>query len=244
MADSVSVGIFPKTAMVLAAGIGKRMRPLTDTRPKPMVEVAGRMLIDHNLDRLAAANVATAVVNLHHFGDLLEAHLQTRAAPKIIFSDERAMLLDTGGGIANALPLLGGTPFFLVNADSLWCEREPNLARLAAAFDPAAMDVLLLLARPENTVGYEGRGDYFLNEDGRLRRRAANETAAFTYAGGAILSPRLFDEAPAGAFPLLPLFDRAEASGRLSGLELAGKFLHVGTPAAISPAEAALRQHR
>ena len=229
--------------MVLAAGIGKRMRPLTDTRPKPMVEVAGRMLIDRNLDRLAAAGVMTAVVNLHHFGNLLEAHLKTRNSPKIIFSDERALLLDTGGGVANALPRLRAASFFLVNSDSLWLERDSNLARLAAGFDPAKMDALLLLARPENTVGYEGKGDYFLNGGGRLRRRAATETAPFTYAGGAILSPRLFDGAPTGSFPLLALFDRAEASGRLFGLELLGKFLHVGTPAAIAPAETALRQH-
>jgi MurNAc alpha-1-phosphate uridylyltransferase len=229
--------------MVLAAGIGKRMRPLTDTRPKPMVEVAGRMLIDRNLDRLAAAGVTTAIVNLHHFGDLLEAHLKTRTTPNIIFSDERAALLDTGGGIAHALPRLGGAPFFLVNSDSLWLERDCNLARLASAFDPARMDALLLLARPQNTIGYEGQGDYFLNSDGRLRRRGAHESAPFTYAGGAILSPRLFDGAPAGAFPLLPLFNRAETSGRLFGLELAGQFLHVGTPASIAPAEAALRQH-
>lgn len=233
----------PENAMVLAAGIGKRMRPLTDTKPKPMVEVAGRMLIDRNLDRLAAAGISRAIINLHHFGDLLEAHLRARRTPNILFSDERAMLLDTGGGIAKALPLLGNAPFFLVNSDSLWLERDSNLARLAAAFDPAEMDALLLLARPESTVGYEGRGDYFLEQDGRLRRRAPEETAPFTYAGGAILAQRLFDGAPAGAFPLLPLFNRAEASGRLFGLELAGQFLHVGTPAAIAPAEAALRQH-
>lgn len=234
---------FPKTAMVLAAGIGKRMRPLTDTKPKPMVEVAGRTLIDRNLDRLAAAGVTTAVVNLHHFGDLLAAHLRTRTAPNIVFSNERATLLDTGGGIAKALPLLGKAPFFLVNSDSLWLEQNSNLARLAATFDPAKMDALLLLARAENTVGYEGRGDYFPEQDGRLRRRASEETAPLTYAGGAILSPRLFEAAPAGPFPLLPLFNRAEANGRLFGLELTGKFLHVGTPAAIAPAEAALRQH-
>lgn len=234
----------PENAMVLAAGIGKRMRPLTDNKPKPMVEVAGRTLIDRNLDRLAAAGVATAVVNLHHFGDLLEAHLKTRTTPKIVFSDERATLLDTGGGIAKALPLLGSSPFFLVNSDSLWLERESNLSRLAANFDPTRMDALLLLARAQNTIGYEGRGDYFLHDNGILRRRAPDESASFTYAGGAILAPRLFAEAPAGAFPLLPLFNRAEASGRLFGLELDGKFLHVGTPAAIAPAEAALREFR
>ncbi len=230
--------------MVLAAGIGKRMRPLTDTKPKPMVEVAGRTLIDRNLDRLAASGVATAVVNLHHFGDLLEAHLKTRTTPKMIFSDERATLLDTGGGIAKALPLLGPSPFFLINSDSLWLESESNLSRLATNFDPARMDALLLLARAENTIGYEGRGDYFLYDNRTLRRRAPEETAPFTYAGGAILAPRLFEGAPAGAFPLLPLFNRAETSGRLFGLELSGKFLHVGTPAAIAPAEAALREFR
>jgi len=234
---------FPKRAMVLAAGIGNRMRPLTDTRPKPLVEVAGRALIDHNLDRLAALKISTAVVNLHHFADLLEAHLRRRRAPKIEFSDERARLLDTGGGIAKALPLLGSTPFFLVNSDSLWLEKSSNLARLARGFDPMKMDAFLLLARPENTTGYEGRGDYFMESNGLLRRRASNETAPLTYAGGALLSPALFKDAPQGAFPLLPLFDRAEAKGRLYGCELDGLFLHVGTPAAIPLAEAAIRAY-
>lgn len=233
----------PRTAMVLAAGIGQRMRPLTDDRPKPLVEVAGRALIDHNLDRLASENVATAVVNLHHFADKLEAHLKSRVSPKIVFSDERAMLLNTGGGIAKALPLLGDAPFFLVNSDSLWLEKNSNLARLARMFDASKMDALLLLAKAENTAGYEGKGDYFLENSGHLRRLAAQEAAPFTYAGGALLSPELFTDAPAGAFPLLPLFDRAQASGRLFGLELDGLFLHVGTPAAIKLAENAIRAH-
>lgn len=230
----------PRTAMVLAAGIGQRMRPLTDDRPKPLVEVAGRALIDHNLDRLMAENVATAVVNLHHFADKLETHLKSRASPKIVFSDERTMLLNTGGGIAKALPLLGDTPFFLVNSDSLWLEKSSNLMRLARGFDAAKMDALLLLAKAENTAGYEGKGDYFLESGGHLRRRDAHETAPLTYAGGALLSPALFTNAPTGAFPLLPLFDRAQASGRLFGLELDGLFLHVGTPAAIKLAEDAI----
>lgn len=234
---------FPTRAMVLAAGIGNRMRPLTDSRPKPLVEVAGRALVDYNLDRLAAANIATAVVNLHHFADLLETHLRERKAPRIEFSNERAQLLDTGGGIAKALPLLGAAPFFLVNSDSLWLEKISNLARLAGAFNTARMDAMLLLARPENTVGYEGRGDYFGEENGRLRRRDADEQAPLTYAGGALLSPALFANAPRGAFPLLPLFDRAQAQGRLFGLELEGLFLHVGTPAAIPLAEDAIRGH-
>lgn len=229
--------------MVLAAGTGQRMRPLTDDRPKPLAEVAGRALIDHNLDRLAAENVATAVVNLHHFADKLEAHLKSRASPKIVFSDERGTLLNTGGGIVKALPLLGSAPFFLVNSDSLWIEKNSNLTHLARAFDAAKMDALLLLAKAENTAGYEGKGDYFLESDGHLRRRAAQEAAPFTYAGGALLSPALFADAPSGAFPLLPLFDRAQAAGRLSGLELDGLFLHVGTPAAIKLAEDAIRAH-
>jgi MurNAc alpha-1-phosphate uridylyltransferase len=227
--------------MVLAAGIGNRMRPLTDTRPKPLIEIAGRALIDRNLDRLERANVPAAVVNLHHFADMLEAHVKKRAKPRIVFSDERKALLDTGGGIAKALPFLGNKPFFLVNSDSLWLERNSNLARLARAFNPARMDALLLLARAENTVGYEGRGDYFVEAGGLLRRRGSDERAPFTYAGGALLSPALFKDAPEGAFPLLPLFDRAEAGGRLSGIELDGLFLHVGTPAAIPLAEAAIR---
>lgn len=234
---------FPQHAMVLAAGIGNRMRPLTDIKPKPLVEVAGRALIDHNLDRLERANISEAVVNLHHFADMLEAHLKKRAKPKIIFSDERATLLDTGGGIAKALSLLGDKPFFLVNSDSLWIEKNSNLARLARAFDPSKMDALLLLARAENTVGYEGRGDYFIEATGLLRRRAASESKALTYAGGALLSPALFKGMPKGAFPLLLLFDRAQAAGRLSGIELDGLFLHVGTPAAISLAEDAIRAH-
>jgi MurNAc alpha-1-phosphate uridylyltransferase len=233
----------PRIAMVLAAGIGNRMRPLTDTKPKPLVEVAGRTLIERNLDRLAAANVSAAIVNLHHFADMLEAHLKKCTKPVIVFSNEREALLDTGGGIAKALPLLGDAPFFLANSDSLWLEENSNFMRLAREFDPQRMDALLLLARAENTVGYEGRGDYFLEAGGFLRRRSPQESAPFTYAGGAILSPALFKDAPMGAFPLLKLFDHAQASGRLFGLELEGRFLHVGTPAAIPLAEEALRAH-
>src|SRR5581483_6460580 len=191
----------------------------------------------------AALKISTAVVNLHHFADQLESHLRGRTTPKIEFSDERGRLLDTGGGIAKALPLLGNAPFFLVNSDSLWLEKSSHLARLARGFDPARMDAFLLLARAENTTGYEGRGDYFMRSGGLLRRRAQNETAPFAYAGGALLSPALFKDAPPGAFPLLPLFDRAEAQGRLFGYELDGLFLHVGTPAAIPLAEAAIRAY-
>jgi N-acetyl-alpha-D-muramate 1-phosphate uridylyltransferase len=235
----------PKTAIVLAAGLGMRMRPLTDTRPKALVEVMGRSLIDHALDRLAAAEVSVAVVNLHHFADQIEAHLARRTRPKLIFSDEREGLLNTGGGAAKALSQLGTAPFFLLNSDSLWIEgATPNLARLGQAFDAGRMDALLLLAPTVTAIGYDGSGDYFMDARGALRRRAGDEKAPFVYAGAAILSPMLFESAPDGAFPLTPLFDRAQEKGRLFGLVLEGTFLHVGTPASLAAAEEAIRRAR
>jgi len=231
----------PRRAMVLAAGIGIRMRPLTDHMPKPLVSVGGRALIDHVLDRLAGAGVERAVVNVHHFADQIERHLAGHVRPQLIISDERERLLDTGGGIVNALATLGREPFFLVNADTIWIEGvRPNLSRLAAAFDPAEMDGLLLLAPTATSIGYEGRGDYALAADGRLRRRAEREIVPFVYAGAGILSPSLFHNAPDGPFSLTRLFDRAEAQGRLHGLRLEGLWMHVGTPAAIAEAEAAV----
>jgi MurNAc alpha-1-phosphate uridylyltransferase len=231
----------PSRAMVLAAGVGVRMRPLTDRMPKPLVKVGGRVLIDHVLDRLADAGVERAVVNVHHFADQIERHLAGRTRPQVVMSDERERLLDTGGGIVKSLPTLGEDPFFLVNADTIWIEGvRPNLDRLATAFDPAAMDALLLLAPTATSIGYEGRGDYALAADGRLRRRAEREIVPFVYAGTAILAPALFAAAPAGTFSLTRLFDRAEAQGRLHGLRLEGLWMHVGTPAAIAEAEAAI----
>jgi MurNAc alpha-1-phosphate uridylyltransferase len=231
----------PRRAMVLAAGIGMRMRPLTDRMPKPLVNVGGRALIDHVLDRLADAGVERAIVNVHHFADQIERHLAGRQHPQVVISDERERLLDTGGGIVKSLATLGDDPFFLVNADTIWIEGvRPNLDRLAAAFDPAAMDGLLLLAPTATSIGYEGRGDYALAADGRLRRRAEREIVPFVYAGAAILAPALFDAPPVGAFSLTRLFDRAEAHGRLHGLRLEGLWMHVGTPAAIAEAEAAI----
>ncbi len=227
--------------MVLAAGYGKRMRHLTGERPKPLVDFMGRPLIDHVLDRLAAAGVSRVVVNVHHFGDLLQSHLNGRTSPKILISDERGELLETGGGIRKALPLLGTEPFMLVNSDSLWIEgATPNLSRLAAAFDRKRMDGLLLLASLGNALGYDGRGDYSLEQDGRIKRRAAQETAPFAYAGAAILTHDFFLDSPAGAFPLGRLFDKAEEKSRLFGLPLEGTFLHVGTPEAVTAAEAAI----
>jgi MurNAc alpha-1-phosphate uridylyltransferase len=231
----------PRRAMVLAAGLGTRMRPLTDTMPKPLVPVAGRALIDHVLDRLAEAGVARAVVNVHYMADAMQRHLAYRTRPQIVISDERGLLLGTGGGMVRALPQLGAAPFFLINSDTIWIDGvTPNLARLAEAFDPASMDALLLLAPTSGSIGYDGRGDFAMAPDGKLRKRAEREVAPFVYAGAAILSPALFNDAPAGEFSLTALFDRAATAGRLSGLRLEGLWMHVGTPEAIAAAETAI----
>lgn len=227
--------------MVMAAGLGTRMRPLTDARPKPLVPVAGKALIDHVLDKLAAADVTTAVVNVHYFADQLEQHLAPRRMPRIVISDERPRLLGTGGGVVNALPRLGGAPFFHVNSDTLWLDgAAPNLRRLAEAFNPAVMDALLLLAPTADSIGYSGRGDFIMSPEGGLRRRAEREVAPFVFAGVAILSPALFIGAPQGEFSLTALFDRASEAGRLAGLRLDGRWMHVGTPEAVAQAEAAI----
>jgi len=232
----------PTRAMVLSAGLGTRMRPLTDKMPKPMVEVGGKPLIDHVLDRLADAGVERAVVNVHHFADQLERHLRSRTRPQILISDERGILLGTGGAVVKALPLLGDAPFFHVNSDSIWVDGvKPNLARLAEGFDAAAMDALLLLAPTSGSIGYAGRGDFTMTSDGRLRRRAEREVAPFVFAGAAILAPALFKDAPQGEFPLTDLFGRAADAGRLHGLRLEGLWMHVGTPDAIALAENAIR---
>jgi MurNAc alpha-1-phosphate uridylyltransferase len=227
--------------MVLAAGRGERMRPLTDRIPKPLISVAGKPLIDHVLDRLAAAGVERAVVNVHYLADLIERHLAGRKAPRITISDERKELLDTGGGVVKALGELGGGPFFHVNSDTLWIDGvQPNLQRLAEAFDPDSMDALLLLAPSISSIGYGGRGDYSMAADGRLTRRAEREVAPFVYAGAAVFRPEMFEGAPTGAFSLTRLFDRAAERGRLHGLRLEGLWMHVGTPDAIAEAEAAI----
>ncbi len=232
----------PRRAMVLAAGVGARMRPLTAQRPKPLVEVAGKALIDHVLDRLAAAKVERTVVNVHYLAEQMERHLAARAEPQIVLSDERGLLLGTGGGVVKALPELGDAPFYHLNSDTIWIDGvKPNLARLAEVFDPAAMDALLLLAPTTGSVGYAGRGDFSMAPDGRLRRRSEREVAPFVYAGAAILTPALFAEAPQGEFPLTALFDRAAEAGRLFGLRLEGLWMHVGTPDAIALAEAAIK---
>jgi N-acetyl-alpha-D-muramate 1-phosphate uridylyltransferase len=233
--------MMPKSAIVLAAGLGTRMRPYNGQIPKPLVAVGGKSLIDYGLDRLADAGVEQAVVNVHHLADAVERHLATRRKPLIVISDEREELLGTGGGIAKALPQLGDAPFFLVNSDTLWLDGvKPNFTRLAEIFDPNSMDALLLLAPTTGSLGYEGRGDYAMLPDGRLRRRIEQEAVPFIYAGAAILAPALFAAAPTGAFPLTRLFDRASERGRLFGLRLEGVWMHVGTPEAVAAAEAAL----
>ncbi len=231
----------PNRAIVLAAGLGTRMRPYSGHIPKPLVEIGGKSLIDHSLDRLADAGVECAVVNVHHLADILERHLAPRRRPQIVISDERGELLGTGGGIAKALPQLGDAPFFLVNSDTVWLDGvKPNFTRMAEAFDPQIMDALLLLAPTTDSIGYAGRGDFAMLPDGRLRRRRENEVVPFVYAGAAILSPALFADAPTGAFPLTVLFDRAGEKSRLFGLRLEGVWMHVGTPEAVAAAEAAL----
>ena len=233
--------ITPRRAMVLAAGLGKRMRPLTDTLPKPLVAVAGKPLLDHVLDRLTDAGVEHAVVNVHYLGEKIVDHLKPRDRPKIAISDETGVLLETGGGVVKALPLLGDAPFYHINSDTIWIDGvKPNLVRLAEAFDPARMDALLLLAPTAGSIGYDGRGDFAMTPDGVLERRGERAVAPFVYAGAAILSPRLFDGAPQGAFSLTVLFDRAIEAGRLFGLRLEGLWMHVGTPKAIGEAEAAI----
>ncbi len=179
--------------------------------------------------------VERAIVNVHYLADQIERHLAPRRRPHVVISDERAELLGTGGGIVKALPELGDAPFFLVNSDTVWLDGvKPNLARLAEAFDPDSMDALLLMAPTTDSIGYAGRGDYAMLPDGRLRRRAEREVVPFVYTGAAILTPALFADAPAGAFPLTLLFDRAGEKGRLFGLRLEGVWMHVGTPDAVT----------
>ncbi len=233
--------VVPDRAMVLAAGLGTRMRPFNGQVPKPLVQVGGKALIDHVLDRLADTGVERAVVNVHHLADQIEQHLRGRQRPRIIISDERHGLLGTGGGVVKALDQLGDAPFFHVNSDTIWIDGvQPNLGRLAAAFEPERMDALLLLAPTATSTGYAGRGDYAMTPDGRLVRRGERDVVPFVYAGAAILAPALFSNAPAGAFPLTAMFDRAAEAERLHGLRLEGVWMHVGTPEAVAAAEAAI----
>jgi MurNAc alpha-1-phosphate uridylyltransferase len=234
----------PKIAMVLAAGLGTRMRPLTDDRPKALVEVGGKALIDHMLDRLAAAGVETAVVNVHYFADRLEAHLARRAAihplPHIVISDERPRALETGGGVKHALPLLGEAPIFVANIDSVWIEDVPAIEALARAWDPERMDVCLMLASTHESSGFHDTGDVFLGPDGVVRFKDPGENAPLVYVGVHICKPRVVADGPEGPFSLLPIWKALAADGRVHGVAPEGVWMHVGDPAAREVAEARL----
>jgi len=234
------MSVSPTKAMVLAAGLGLRMRPLTDHMPKPLVPVAGQPLLDHVLDKLASAGVVEAVVNVHYLPDQIIKHTANRSRPRVIISDERDQVLGTGGAVVKALPLLGNAPFFHLNADTMWIDGvRPNLTRLAEGFDPDRMDILLLMAPTTTSIGYAGRGDYAMLPDGTLRKRKEHQVVPFVYAGAAIMSPSLFVDAPAGEFSLTKIFDRANEQERLFGLRLDGVWMHVGTPDAVQDAEEA-----
>lgn len=227
----------PNRAMVLAAGLGLRMRPLTLHMPKPLLPVGGKPMLDHALDRLAEAGVDTAVVNAHYKGEMIAAHLKGRKKPKIVLSPEDT-LLETGGGVKKALPHLGAEPFYVVNADILWLDGPtPALRRLAAHWRPEEMDALLLLMATTRAVGYEGRGDYHMDPLGRLTRRAESEIAPFVFAGVQIVKPELWEDSPDGAFSTNRLWDRAQEAGRLYGLAHDGPWFHVGTPDALQESE-------
>ena len=236
------MAVTSNTAMLLSAGLGKRMAPAANGLPKPLVVLHGKALIDHALDRLAAAGVARAIVNVHYKADLIEAHLQGRQAPPIEISDERAALLDTGGGVKKALPRLGPDPFLIHNADSVWIEGVgSNLARLAGAWDDARMDCLMLLALASASHGYQGRGDFALESDGRIRRRKVEqELVPFAFTGVSVAHPRLFDGSPDGAFSLNLVWSRAIAAGRAYGMRMDGVWMHVGSPDALAEAERCL----
>jgi len=233
-------GTVPHTAMVMAAGLGKRMRPLTATRPKPMVEVAGKPLIDHTLDRLVAAGVRRAVVNVHYLADLIEAHVRGRDDLDMLISDERDMLLETGGGLMRARPLLGDDPILVVNSDNLWLDGPVDALRLLASrWNGEAMDVLLLMVPYARAHCNRGQGDFHLGADGRItRRRAVGRVAPFTYIGIQILHPRILRDAPAGAFSTNLFWDRAITDGRAFGQVHQGLWFDIGTPQAIPVAEA------
>ena len=233
------------TAMVMAAGLGKRMLPLTATTPKPLIEVGGRKLIDYMIEHLADAGIARAVVNVHYLPEQIEAYLSGRQHPSVVFSDERGELLETGGGMVKAwrsglLP----DPFYCLNSDNVWIDgRRNTLLDLSDAWDPARMDALLLLVPRERAFEHRGKGDFHIEPDGRLRRRGKDEDSApYIFIGAQIASHRLLRDAPEGPFSTNVLWDRAIAEGRLYGVVHAGEWFDLGTPEAIAPAEARLER--
>ena len=233
----------PRTAMVMAAGLGTRMRPLTATRPKPLVEVAGKPLLDHVLDRLRAAGVERAVVNVHYLPDALEAHLRGRTDLDIAISDERAQLLETGGGLVKAAPLIDCDPFLAVNSDNLWVDGPADTLRLLASqWDASRMDALLLLVPHARAGNHGGLGDFHMDPAGRLRRRGKARIAPFVFTGIQIMAKCLLEGAPEGPFSTNILWDRAIAKGRLYGAVHQGLWFDVGSPPAIRATEDALAQ--
>ena len=233
-------GLASDTAMVMAAGLGKRMRPLTASQPKPMVRVAGKALIDHALDRLAEAGVSQAVVNVHYMPDALIAHLKGRTAPRVTISDERELLLETGGGLVKAQDLLPD-PFFCLNSDNLWLDGPRNaFQELSQAWDPQRMDALLLLVPHKGALNFAGLGDFHMDPVGRLTRRRQARVAPFIFTGVQLASKRLLRDAPEGPFSTNLLWSRAIEEGRLFGCAFTGSWFEVGSPQAIKPTEQAL----
>lgn len=231
-----------QTAMVLAAGMGTRMGELTRKRPKPLIKVRGIPLIDGVLDRLSEAGISRAVVNVHHHAELLRDHLASRRNPKIVISDEMGELMDTGGGVRQALNHLGDAPFLVLNADVLWIDGRRNaLTQLAQFWRDEDMDALLLMCETVAAVGYNGLGDFMMADDGRLSRREEQRVSPFVFSGIQVLHPRLFDNVPEGPFSLNHLYDKAATEGRLFGLIHEGAWMHVGTPDGVAAAEDVLR---
>lgn len=229
------------TAMIMAAGLGKRMRPLTAAQPKPLVRVAGKPLIDYALDRLADSGVAHAVVNVHYLADALEAHVLERKHPRVIVSDERAELLETGGGMIKALPHLPD-PFFCLNADNIWLDGPRDaFSDLSARWNPDEMDALLLVVSHTRAANFAGPGDFYMDPNGMISRRKPGRIAPFIYTGIQLVSHRLLRDAPEGKFSTNLLWNRAIEEGRLFGLAFTGQWFEVGTPQAIAPTEDALK---
>lgn len=232
-----------RTGMAMAAGLGTRMRPLTLARPKALVEVGGKTLLDHVLDRFAASGVERAVVNIHHFADLMRAHLSRREnRPDIVISDESDEVLETGGGLVKARPLLGDEPVMIANIDAIWREVDtPEIERMSAVWDGAHMSALLLLAPMDKTLGFDGAGDFFLDEDGRVTRRETAGSAPYAYAGSQILDPSVLDHYPAERFSTNRIWDDLLEQGRVFGLPMNAFWMHVGDPDAREAAEARLK---
>lgn len=231
-----------RTAMLLAAGLGTRMKPLTDTRPKPLIEVGGRTLVDRVLDKLVRQGVERAIINVHHFADQMEAHLSKRTDLEIVISDERSLLLETGGGVIQALPLLGSDPFFAINTDVTWATPgDDTYLRLAGQWDASRMDALLLLADMDQTMGFRGHGDFFLRNDGQLERRGDRPRAPYVFAGSYITQADRLTGYPVEPFSANRYWNDFNARGRLMGAVMTPFWMHVGDPAARDEAEALLK---